>query len=288
MASGENIKTYFNGSWHDGDKYILRAADHGAWLGSSVFDGARFFEGVTPDLLLHCERVNNSARAMMLDPVVSPEEMVGIIKEGLGSFDKSTSVYIRPMYWALDGSESLVLPKENSTAFSICLEQIPMAAATASATLSRTKFRRPVLEDNVVNAKAGCLYPNNARMLAEARSKGFTNALVADAAGNVAETATANIFMVKDGEVFTPIPNGTFLAGITRARHIQNLREYGKKVSETVLTFRDFEEAEEVFMTGNMTKIMPVTAFEDKNYQVGSVAKLARELYWDWASSQTL
>tara|TARA_B100000676_G_scaffold140724_1_gene139333 strand:+ start:246 stop:1112 length:867 start_codon:yes stop_codon:yes gene_type:complete len=288
MASGENIKTYFNGSWHDGDKYILRAADHGAWLGSSVFDGARFFEGVTPDLLLHCERVNNSARAMMLDPVVSPEEMVGIIKEGLGSFDKSTSVYIRPMYWALDGSESLVLPKENSTAFSICLEQIPMAAATASATLSRTKFRRPVLEDNVVNAKAGCLYPNNARMLAEARSKGFTNALVADAAGNVAETATANIFMVKDGEVFTPIPNGTFLAGITRARHIQNLREYGKKVSETVLTFRDFEEADEVFMTGNMTKIMPVTAFEDKNYQVGSVAKLARELYWDWASSQTL
>ena len=288
MASGENIKTYFNGSWHDGDKYILRAADHGAWLGSSVFDGARFFEGATPDLLLHCERVNNSAKAMMLDPIVTPEEMVGIIKEGLNSFDKSKSVYIRPMYWALDGSESLVMPKENSTAFSICLEQIPMASAIASATLSRTKFRRPVLEDNVVNAKAGCLYPNNARMLAEARSKGFTNALVADAAGNVAETATANIFMVKDGEVLTPIPNGTFLAGITRARHIQNLREYGKKVSETVLTFRDFEEADEVFMTGNMTKIMPVTAFEDKNYQVGSIAKLARELYWDWSRSQTL
>ena len=288
MASGENIKTYFNGTWHDGDKYILRAADHGAWLGSSVFDGARFFEGATPDLLLHCERVNNSAKAMMLDPSVTPEEMVEIVKEGLSSFDKATSVYIRPMYWALDGAESLVLPKENSTAFSICLEQIPMAAATVSATLSRTKFRRPVLEDNVVNAKAGCLYPNNARMLAEARSKGFTNALVADAAGNVAETATANIFMVKDGEVLTPIPNGTFLAGITRARHIQNLREYGKSVSETVLSFKDFEEADEVFMTGNMTKIMPVTAFEDKNYQVGSIAKLARELYWDWSRSQTL
>ena len=288
MASGENIKTYFNGAWHDGDRYIMRAADHGTWLGSSVFDGARFFEGATPDLLLHCERVNNSAKAMMLDPIVTPEEMVGIIKEGLSSFDKATSVYIRPMYWALDGGESLVLPKENSTAFSICLEQIPMAAAIASATLARTKFRRPVLEDNVVNAKAGCLYPNNARMLAEARSKGFTNALVADAAGNVAETATANIFMVRDGEVLTPIPNGTFLAGITRARHIQNLREYGKKVSETVLTFQDFEDADEVFMTGNMTKIMPVTAFEDKNYQVGSVAKLARELYWDWSRTQTL
>ena len=127
MASGENIKTYFNGAWHDGDKYILRAADHGAWLGSSVFDGARFFEGATPDLLLHCERVNNSAKAMMLDPAVTPEEMVEIIKEGLSSFDKSTSVYIRPMYWALDGAESLVLPKEKSTAFSIFIEQNTMA-----------------------------------------------------------------------------------------------------------------------------------------------------------------
>ena len=77
-------------------------------------------------------------------------------------------------------------------------------------------------------------------------------------------------------------------AGITRARHIKNLREYGKSVSETVLSFKDFEEADEVFMTGNMTKIMPVTAFEDKNYQVGSIAKLARELYWDWSRSQTL
>ena len=53
MASGENIKTYFDGTWHDGDNYILLAADHGAWLGSSVFDGARFFEGATPVSYTH-------------------------------------------------------------------------------------------------------------------------------------------------------------------------------------------------------------------------------------------
>ena len=78
-----------------------------------------------------------------------------------------------------------------------------MAPADSSTTLTTTRFRRPVLADNVVNAKAGCLYPNNARMLTEARSKGFGNALVSDFAGNVAETATANIFMVKNGEIFT-------------------------------------------------------------------------------------
>ncbi len=160
-----------------------------------------------------------------------------------------------------------------------------MAPPEASATLTRTRFRRPVLEDAVVNAKAGCLYPNNARMLAEARSKGFTNALVADAMGNVAETATANIFMVRDGEVFTPIANGTFLAGITRARHMSNLRADGVAVHETVLTFADFELADEVFMSGNMNKVTPVTAFDDRQYQVGPVTRKVREMYWDWARS---
>ena len=102
-------------------------------------------------------------------------------------------------------------------------KKFPWPPPGATTTLTRTRFRRPVLENAVVNAKAGCLYPNNARMLTEAHGKGFANALVADAMGNVAESATANVFMVKDGELFTPIANGTFLAGITRARHISNL-----------------------------------------------------------------
>jgi branched-chain amino acid aminotransferase len=136
----------------------------------------------------------------------------------------------------------------------------------------------------VVNAKAGCLYPNNARMLTEVRARGFANALVADAMGNVAETATANVFMVRDGEVFTPIANGTFLAGITRARHISNLRADGVKVHETVLTFDDFRSADEVFLSGNMSKITPVTAFEDRQYQIGPVTRKTRDMYWDWAA----
>ena len=113
------------------------------------------------------------------------------------------------------------------------------------------------------------------------------NALVTDAIGNVAETATANIFMVKDGEVFTPIPNGTFLAGITRARHMKNLRADGVRVHETVLGYDDFHAADEVFMSGNMMKVTPVTSFEDTQYQMGPVTRRARDLYWDWAHSGT-
>jgi branched-chain amino acid aminotransferase len=285
MAFGTIIRTFFDGRWHDGDIPVMRAADHGSWQGSSVFDGARWFEGVAPDLDRHCARVNRSAEALMITPTVAPDEMVQIVREGLKGFPAGTAVYIRPMYWAIEGTELGIEPRRGITGFCICLESVPMPPPGFSTTLCRTRFRRPVLEDAVVNAKAGCLYPNNARMLVEAKAKGFGNALVADAMGNVAETATANVFIVRDGVVFTPIPNGTFLAGITRARHIANLRAAGVEVVETVLTFDDVRAADEVFATGNLSKIVPVTAFEDVAYQAGPMAAKARALYWDWAHS---
>ena len=286
MATGKNIRTYYQGKWHDEDVAIMRAADHGSWLGTTVFDGARHFEGVTPDLKEHCVRVNNSARAMMITPTVLEDEMVGIVQEGLKAYSSNTAVYIRPMYWALEGDELAIVPKAGSTGFAICLEEIPMSDLSATSTLTTTSFRRPVLQDNVVNAKAGCLYPNNARMLMEAKSKGFGNALVADFAGNVAETATANIFMAIDNEVYTPIPNGTFLAGITRSRHISNFKKNGITVHEKVLSFEDFHAADEVFMSGNMKKVTPVIAFDTTSYQSGPITKMARDMYWDWALSE--
>ena len=81
------------------------------------------------------------------------------------------------------------------------------------------------------NAKAGCLYPNNGRAILEAKMRGFDNALVLDMLGNVAETGTSNIFLVKDGHVLTPAPNGTFLSGITRARTITLLAGDGSRPS---------------------------------------------------------
>lgn len=285
MAFGKNIRTYFNGKWHEGDVPVMGAADHGSWLGTTVFDGARYFDGVTPDLDKHCARVNRSAEALMITPTVATDEIEAIAREGLKAYGPGQAVYVRPMYWALDGNDLGIAPKPDSTGFAISLEEIAMPDPSASTTLTRTRFRRPVLEDNVCNAKAGCLYPNNARMLMEAVGKGFGNALVADAMGNVAESSTANVFMVKDGVAFTPIANGTFLAGITRARHISNLRADGVEVVETVLSFDDFHGADEVFLSGNFSKVTPVTAFDDTSYQIGPITRRARALYWDWAHS---
>lgn len=286
MAVGETIFTYFEGKWAKGNTPIMGAADHGTWLGTMVFDGARKFNGVTPDLDAHCERANQSAIAMGLKPTLGTEQMMAIALEGLENYPSDEAVYIRPMYWSKESGPSVVGGDPDSTEFCLCLENVPMPSEDANMTLGTTSFCRPMLSMQLVNAKAACLYPHNARMLREVNGQGFKNAIVCDALGNVAETATSNIMMVKDGEVFTPAPNGTFLNGITRKRVTSLLRAAGKSVHESTLSLDDFRGADEIFATGNISKVTPVTQLEDRMLQAGPIAKLAREAYWDWSASE--
>lgn len=285
MAEEKHILTFHQGQWMQGNVPVLGSADHGSWLGTPVFDGARYFDGVSPDLALHCERVNRSATSLGMRPTLSSESMVELVGDGLKRFTSDAAVYIRPMYWSTAHGDGFIDADPDSTDFCLCLIQMPMPDRDVSARLTTTRFHRPTLDVATVNAKAACLYPNNARMIREAITRGFTNALVCDAIGNVAETATSNIFMVRDGEAFTPVPNGCFLNGITRQRIIQLLRENSIKVHETTLSFEDFHNADEVFMSGNMTKVTPVSAFDDTQYETGRVTSLARDAYMDWAKS---
>lgn len=285
MSVANTIKTFHGNQWHDGNVPVMGSADHGTWLGTLVFDGARQFEGVSPDLEAHCERVNRSAVTLGMKPTMSVPDIMTCVSEGLAQFDKDAAVYIRPMYWSTGYGEGFISADPDSTDFCLCLQQIPMPDSQASARLTTTSFHRPTLEVATVNAKAACLYPNNARMIREAFAKGFTNALVCDALGNVAESATSNVFMVRDGEAYTPIPNGSFLDGITRQRIISLLRASDVVVHETTLSYDDFHSADEVFLTGNLSKVTPVTAFDSTEYAIGKVASIARTAYMDWAKS---
>lgn len=281
----KTIWTYWRGDWHEGNARVMGADSHAIWLGSAVFDGARLFDGVTPDLDRHSARVNASARALDLEPTHTAEEIRGLTLDGLRKFDPGTDVYIRPMYWGEECDVGVLPPKPDSCDFALCLVEMPMAEMTGfSATIS--PYRRPTMDVMPVNAKAACLYANNARMVREAQSRGFQNALVCDANGNVAELATSNVFMVRGGEVFTPAANGVFLNGITRQRIIGLLRGAGVPVHEATLTIDDFREAEEIFSTGNLSKVVPVTRFEDREMPIGTVARKARALYWDWAHEE--
>jgi branched-chain amino acid aminotransferase len=282
MSTWSQSFTFLDGEWFEGNKPIIGPRTHAFWLGSSVFDGARAFEGVTPDLDQHCARLNRSAKAMWLKPTMTEEAIYELALEGVKKFSKDAALYIRPMYWAERNGATSVPPDPESTRFCLCIYEAPLPKPTGIA-ITRSPFRKPTAETMPINAKAGCLYPNNARALIEARSRGFDNCLMCDMLGNVAELGTANIFMAKDGVVFTPAANGTFLSGITRGRVIALLREAGVTVVEAVLRYSDFQSADEIFSTGNFTKVSPVTRIDDRSLQPGPFYRRARELYWEFA-----
>jgi len=274
--------TFFEDDWHEGNAPIMGVRTHAAWLCTSVFDGARAFEGATPDVDLHCLRVNESAKAMYLKPLVPLETWLGLVREGCKRFGSDAELYIRPMYWPEDAAAGAVRPDPETTRWCLSLYIAPMLAPKGSA-ITLSPFRRPTRESAPLEAKAGCLYPNNARAMIEAHERGFDNCVMCDMLGNVAELATANIFMVKDGVVFTPVANGTFLSGITRRRVVALLREAGHTVVEATLGYADFQQADEIFSTGNYNKVSPVTRIEKRELRPGPVYRRARKLYWDYA-----
>lgn len=279
--------TYVDGEWISGNPPLIGPVSHAMWLGSTVFDGARWFDGIAPDLDAHCRRVNRSAANMGMKATVSADEIERLAWEGIKKFDGKTAIYIKPMYWAEHGMPgSVVAADPDSTRFALCLFEAPMHTAQPHS-LTLSPFRRPTPECAMTDAKTGSLYPNSGRMILEARSRGFDNALVRDMNGNIVETASSNVFLVKDGVVFTPVANRTFLAGITRARVIGLLREAGYEVREATLSIEEFMDADEIFTSGNYSKVAPVNRLDGRELQEGPVARKALELYMDWARSGT-
>jgi branched-chain amino acid aminotransferase len=276
-------KTFYKGEWLDGNPPILGPRSHAFWLASSVFDGARVFEGVMPDMDLHAARLNRSAVNLGLKATQTIETIVGLSKEGAKLFDSKTALYVRPMYWAVEDSVgSAILADPESTEFCLCLYEAPMPEPKGLS-ITFSPFRRPTIENAPTDSKAGCLYPNNGRALREAKSRGFDNCLLADMLGNIAETASSNIFMAKDGVVYTPIPNGTFLNGQTRQRVMDLLRNEGVNVIEKSLNYKDFQDADEIFSSGNYSKVVPVIKIDGRELQQGHFYKKARTAYWDFA-----
>ena len=200
-------------------------------------------------------------------------------------FEANAALYIRPMMWSNQGTPGIIDIVPESTGFSVCIEELAMPEVGSFA-LTTSPFRRPRQDMALTFAKAGSLYANNGRIMSDARARGFNNALSLDIDDHVAETASTNVFAVKDGEVFTPIPNGTFLNGLNRQRIIKLLKADGIKVHELPMFLKDFKDADEIFCTGNIAKIMPVERFEDKIMKSTKLSNHARDLYWDFALSK--
>ena len=275
---------YYDGKWLDEQPMLTGPMNQSFWLSAVVFDGARSFDGYAPDLDLHCERLINSARVMLLEPKLTAAEITALSVEAIRKFPKEAELYIRPMFYAEEG---FLTPDPESTTFvlAVYLSPFPEAGGISVCLSSR---RRPAPDMAPTDAKASCLYPNSSRAIKEAEDKGFDNAVMLDPNGNVAELASANIWIVKDGVAMTPILNGTFLNGVTRRRVLQLLGDNGVEVLEKTITFDEVKNADEVFTTGNYIKVAPITRVEDRDLQPGPIIKRARELYWEYAKTTSV
>jgi len=271
---------WIDGEWIEGNPPIIGPVTNAAWMATVVFDGARSYDGLAPDLDRHCERCIASARSLGLEPGLDAKEIARIAVEGVKTFPKETALYIRPMFY---GDGGWLLPE--STRFVLTLLVRPMPPEGQGLTACRTARVRPSPLAAPTDAKAACLYPNAHRMIREAAARGYDVAIVGDANGNVAELTTSNIFIAKDGVVSTPVPNGTFLNGITRQRTIKLFAEAGVKVEERTITFDELDTADELFTTGNANKVQPIIRYEDRDLQPGPFAAQARKLYREYAEA---
>jgi len=283
MTSELTTVCYFEGKWTEGPVPLMTSATNAAWLANTVFDGARAFEGVAPDLDLHCERVVRSAAGLGLQATKTAAEIFALAQEGIAKFPHGSPLYIRPMFWAETG---LILIDPASTQFALVITKMPLPEANKGFTACLSSYRRPAPDQAPTHAKAACLYPLAAMAVAEAKRRGFDNAVMRDPIGNVAELTAQNIMLVKNGVVHTPAPNGTFLNGITRQRVIKLLREKGVDVIERTITVPELSDVDEIFSTGNHGKVVPCLRYEDKAYSAGPMAAKARELYWAFAHKQ--
>ena len=270
--------------WHDGDwtserRPILGLSDNSFWMGNSVFDGARAYDNIIPDLDLHCERLLRSAVHMLMKPTMDAATLASICRAGVAHFEPGAELYIRPMFYARGG---FIVPDPDTTECGIVIHRAPLPSRDGFSACS-APFRRPRPDMAPTLAKASCLYPMTQQALNYARQRGFDNALLCNAHDDVAEFSTCNVMIVRDSIVYTPAPDGSFLAGITRARVIGLLRNAGIEVVECRLRWQDVLDADEVFSTGNFGKVLPVHRIDDRHYPRGPIAEQAHVLYQAFA-----
>lgn len=271
---------FIDGKWINGNPPLMRAFDHATWLMGGIFDGARAFDGVMPDLDLHCRRAVRSASNVGLRSPLSAGEIEEICRDGVTRFPRGSHLYIRPFMWSENG---VIAPDPASTRICISVVLMPLPDHTKGGSAMISKWRRPSPEMAPTDAKAVCLYAQAGRASAEARSKGFDEAVMLDPIGNIAEFASANLWIAKDGAAITPAASGCFLNGITRQRLIQLFNAAKIPVYEKTLTPKDILEADELFSSGNFGKVMPMNQIEDRKLEIGPICRRARELYMDFA-----
>lgn len=264
--------------WRDAKAHVLTHAIHYA---SCVFEGERAYDRVIFEGRAHSERLAASAQLLGFELPVDLDTLdrvknEAIVRNGL------TDAYVRAFAWR--GSEMMGVSAQKNT--------IHLAVASwnwgnyygdarfKGARLDMAQWKRPSPETIPCKAKAAGLYMICTLSKHEAERKGYSDALMLDYRGYVAEATGANIFFVKDGVVHTPLPD-CFLNGITRQSVIGLLKENGVEVVERHIMPEEMEGFEQCFLTGTAAEVTPVAEIGPYNFEVGALVKSAATQYED-------
>jgi len=277
---------FMDGDLIDWSEAKLHVLSHGLHYASSVFEGERAYNGKIFKDNEHTQRLVNSAATLGFEIPYNIEE-IKKIKKNVLEVNNISDGYIRPVAWR--GSEMMgISAQENTIHFAVAAWKWPSyfspEAKLKGIRLSISKWRRPDPQTAPVNTKASGLYMICTLSKHEAEKNGYDDSLMLDYRGYVAEATGANIFFIKNNELFTPIPD-CFLDGITRRTVIQIAQNEGIKVNEKRIVLEDLKDFEQCFVTGTAAEITPVNTIDDFRFSPGNLTKLLIEKYADITSS---
>lgn len=267
MYFNKNTLVFHNGEWQKAEDATTSLYAQTLHYGNGVFEGIRAYRNNVGFNVFkareHYERLHRSAGLMHLEVPYSVEELVNITYELL-SLNNLTDAYIRPLVYL--GSNMTMDPSEDVNIF-IAAWKWEKYLGDKAAKAKISSYRRISPSAHHVEAKAVGHYTNSILANTEAKRAGFDAAILLDQQGYIAEASVANLFIEKDGELFTP-PKGHILPGITRATVLEICKELEVKVTEKTITPTQLLEADAAFLTGTATELVPLAQVEDTVYPI--------------------
>ena len=274
-------KIWYNNELVDWQEVKLHVLSHGLHYGSFVFEGLRVYDEKIFKLEEHTDRFFYSAKRMDIKIPYSKDEINQAAKK-IVSVQNVQNGYIRPFAWR--GSEMMAVSAQNT--------KIHVAIATwewgtyfdpklklEGIKLNISKWRRPAPNTIPWDTKASGLYMICTLSKHEAERQGYSDSLMLDHEGNVAEATGANIFFKdKNGDLHTPIPD-SFLDGITRRTAIEIAKSKNINVNERKISPDELSNFVGCFLTGTAAEITPVSKISNHEYKVCNVILDLSESY---------
>jgi branched-chain amino acid aminotransferase len=253
--------------------------NHGLHYASCVFEGERAYNGKIFESEKHTERLFYSAKSLDMQIPFTQNEILEA-KNTLLKKNSLSDAYVRPVVWR--GSEMMAVSAQ-STKINVAIavwewpSYFDPDQKMQGIKLDIAKWRRPSPECGPVHAKAAGLYMICTLSKHEAEAKGYSDALMLDYRGQIAEATGANIFFkMPDGKLHTPLAD-CFLDGITRRTVMKIAKDHGVDIVERKIMPEEMADAEECFLTGTAAEVTPVQSIGDYKFKPGDLCfKLTR------------